>query len=89
MFMNKIAFVLAGVFLAIALIVPPYVLIVQSDADLDNLVNQGPNLADETQAQGFLADVDAGNQVAFTAAIAVEVISVVLFLVCLWFALKP
>jgi hypothetical protein len=86
--MNKIALILAGVFLAIALIVPPFVLITKSDADLDNLVNQGPNLADETQAQGFLADVDAGNSAAFTIALVVEVISVILFVVCLWFVLK-
>ncbi len=88
MILNRKAFVLAGIFLAVALIVPPIVLITQSDADLDNLVNQDPNLADETQAQGFLADVDARNQVVFIAAIAIEVISVVLFIACLWFALK-
>ncbi len=86
--MNRKWFVLAGVFLAVALIVPPFVLITQSDADLDNLVKQGPNLADETAAQGFLADVDAGNQFAFTVAIVVEVVSVLLFVVCLWLALK-
>lgn len=88
-FVNRKAFVLAGVFLAVALIVPPVLLITQSDADLDNLVNQGANLADETTAQGVLADIDSHNQVVFGAAIAVEAISVVLFLVCLWFALKP
>ncbi len=80
--------VLAGVFLAVALIVPPVVLVTQSDADLDNLVKQGANLADETTAQGAIADIDSRNMVVFGAAIAVEVISVILFLACLWFALK-
>ncbi len=86
--MNRKAFALAGVFLAVALIVPPLLLITQIDRDLDNLVNQGPNLADETTAQGFLADVDARNGVVYAVAILVEAAAVILFIVCLWFALK-
>jgi hypothetical protein len=59
--MNQKAFVLVGIFLAVALIFPPYILITQSDADLYNLVNQGPNLADETQTQEILENMDARN----------------------------
>jgi uncharacterized membrane protein len=86
---NRKALVLAGIFLAVALIVPPYVLIAEYDSDIDNLVNQAPNLADETQAPGIIGDVDQRSQTVFTIAIAVEVICVLLFAVCLWFALKP
>ena len=89
MFMNRKAFVVAGIFLAVALIVPPFVLITQSDADLDDLSFQGPNLADETQTEGILADIDARNQFVFAIAIAVEAIAVILFLVFLWIGLKP
>jgi len=49
--LNRKAFVVAGIFLAIALIFPPHALITQSDADLDDMINQGPNLADETQVK--------------------------------------
>ncbi len=86
--MNRVALVLAGIFLAVALIVPPYVLIAEYDNDLDNLVNQAANLADETQAPGIVADVDARSQTVFAIVIAVEVIFALLFAVCLYFALK-
>jgi hypothetical protein len=85
---NRKWLVLAGIFLAVALIVPPYVLIAEHDLDIDNLVNQAPNLADETQAPGIIADVDARSMMIFDIVIAVEMVFVLLFAVCLWFALK-
>lgn len=87
--MNRKAFVVAGIFLAIALIVPPYALITQSDADLDNMINQGPNLADETQAQGFFEDMDADHRTLFAIVLAIEVVCVILFAVFLWIGLRP
>ena len=35
---RKPVFVLAGIFLAVALIVPPVILLIQSDQDIDNYV---------------------------------------------------
>jgi len=86
--MNRKAFVLAGIFLAVALIVPTYLLIMQNDADLDNLLRQGPNLNDETQIPSIVADIDAQSQFVSGIAISIEVIAVILFVICLWFGLK-
>lgn len=87
--MNRKAFVVAGVFLAIALIVPPYALIALSDNDLDNIVNQGPNLADATQAQQLVQELQAEHQTLFLIVLLVEVVCVALFAVFLWIGLKP
>lgn len=81
-------FVLAGIFLTVALVVPPYILITQHDADIDNLVSQAPNLADETQLPGILADLDAQSQFVTAIVLAIEAVSVILFAVCLWLALR-
>ena len=87
--MNRKWFIPAGIFLAIALIVPPYVLIAENDADIDNLVSQAPSLADDTQVPGIVADVESRNQFVYAVAITVEIAAVILFIVCLWFALRP
>ena len=87
--MNRKAFVVAGIFLAVALIVPPYLLNVQHDADLDDIVNQAPNLADETQTQGILEKNGTQYQAIFSIANAAEVIAVILFVIFLWIGLKP
>jgi L-cystine uptake protein TcyP (sodium:dicarboxylate symporter family) len=87
--LNRKAFVVAGIFLAVALIVPPYLFNMQHDADLDDIVNQAPNLADETQTQGILEDIDTQYQAIFSIAIATEVIAVILFVIFLWIGLKP
>jgi len=34
----------------------------QNDADLDNLLRQGPSLNDETQTPSIVADIDAQSQ---------------------------
>jgi hypothetical protein len=86
---NRKWFIPAGVFLAVALIVPPYILITQHDADVDNLVSQAPNLADETQAPGILSDIDQRNIFIYAIVAVVEAAAVLLFLVCLWLALRP
>ncbi len=88
-FVNRKWFFLAGIFLAVALIVPPYALIAEHDLDIDNLASQAPNLADETQVPGIIADLDQRSQTVLTIVIAVEVICVLLFIVFLWLALKP
>lgn len=87
--MNRKAFVVAGIFLAVALIVPPYLINMQHQAGLDNLVNQAPNLADETQTQGIIGDINAQYAKVLDIAIAIEVIAVILFVVFLWIGLKP
>jgi hypothetical protein len=85
--MNKKAFALAGIFLSIALIVPPIALITQSAADIDNIINQAPNLADETQAQGFIEAIQNRHRNIFAIVLMVEVICVALFALLLWIGL--
>jgi hypothetical protein len=87
--LNRKALFVAGIFLAVALIVPPYLLNLQHDADLDDIINQAPNLADETQTQGILEDIDTQYQTIFSIAIATEVIAIILFVIFLWIGLKP
>jgi len=87
--LNRKAFVVAGIFLAIALAAPPYAFITQSDADLDNIINQSPNLSDVTQAQGFVADMDVSHRTLFAIVLAIEVVCVILFVVFLWIGLRP
>ncbi len=60
----------------------------QNDADLDNLLRQGPNLNDETQLPSIITDIDQQSQFATSIAIAIEIAAVILFIVCLWSALK-
>jgi len=86
--MNRKAFVLAEIFLAVALIVPTYLLIMQNYADLDNLLRRGPNLNDETQILSIVADIDAQSQFVSRIAISIEVIAMILFVRCFWFGLK-
>jgi hypothetical protein len=62
---NRKAFILAGVFLAIAIAVPTIALITTLDKDIDDITSQTPNLADETQAQNFIADLEADHSTIF------------------------
>ncbi len=87
--MNQKWLIPAGIFLAIALILPPYILIAQNDADIDNLINKAPDLSDSTQRQGVTQDIDDNNFAAYTAAFVIEIIAVILFIVTLWLAIKP
>jgi hypothetical protein len=87
--MNRKALVLAGIFLAIALVSPGYVLIEEAQADEQDLANLGPNLADETQATQYFHAVTERHQTTLTILLVVEVVFIILFAISLWFALKP
>jgi hypothetical protein len=87
--MNRKALVLAGIFLAIAIVSPGYVLIEEAQADEQDLANLGPNLADETQATHYFQAVTERHQTTLTILLIVEVVFIILFALSLWFALKP
>jgi hypothetical protein len=76
---NRKAFILAGVFLAIAIAVPTIALITTLDKDIDDITSQAPNLADETQAQNFIADLEADHSTIFTIVLVVEIVCIALF----------
>ncbi len=85
--MNRKAFAVAGLFLAIALVVPPIMIHVHSDADLINILNQGAE--DATQTQEIIKTINAENLLLFVTIGVVDTVSLILFAVFLWIALKP
>lgn len=87
--MNKKALVAVGVLLAIAISTPLVALITTLDKDIDDISFQGPNLADDTALNSFLADVEANHSAVFNIVLVIEVVCIVLLAVALWFALKP
>ena len=52
---RKAIFFLAGIFLVLALVVPPIILVLQSDNDLDNyIISQNPNGLKQTATLQYL-----------------------------------
>ena len=86
--MNKKAFFVAGIILAVAIIFPLVSFKMQFDFDLDKILNQGPNLADETQAQSFVNDLDAEHQYILGIVLLVEAVCISLFVISIWFAIR-
>lgn len=87
--MNRKWLIPAGIFLAIALIVPPYILITQNDADIDNVMSKAPDTADATQQQGILQDINDNDFTVYAIAFVIEIVAVLLFVATLWLAIKP
>ena len=58
---RKAVFALAGVFLAVALIVPPLIFILQADNDLDNLIIVRDNPGLVTSGNATITDETSEN----------------------------
>jgi hypothetical protein len=84
--MNRKAFVAAGVFLAVALVFPTIIIHAHSDTDLVNILNQD---VDATQLQQIIQTINDENLMLYAIVLVVDVVSVVLFAVFLWIAMKP
>ena len=86
---RKPLFVLAGIFLAIALILPPVILLVQSDQDLDNYVtvqnNPGMVTAGNTT---FIQEVNENHTTNLLIVFVFEVVFLPLFLVAIYYGIK-
>ena len=87
--MNKKVLVFAGIFLAIAVISPIFFYFEELSHFQTDLKNLGPNLADETQATEYFNFIAQRHTLTLAIFAVIEVISVILFAVALWFALKP
>jgi Ca2+/H+ antiporter len=87
--MNRKALVFAGIFLAIALASPVFFYIEELSHFQSDLENLGPNLADDTQTSEYFHVVAQSHSMILAILVVVEVVSVVLFAISLWFALKP
>ena len=62
---RKAIFFLAGIFLVLALVVPPIILVLQSDNDLDNyIISQNPNGLKQTATLQYLHLMKCGKTMA-------------------------
>ena len=88
---RKAVFALAGVFLAVALVVPPVILLLQADSDLDNLIiAQNPT---GLQTNGNITvptsdEVQEGHTTNLIIIAIVEVVFVPLFVVTLYYGIN-
>jgi hypothetical protein len=86
---RKLAFVFAGIFLAVALIAPPIILIMQSDSDLDNYITSTQNQGLVTSGNATILDeINENNQTTFLLVAAIESIFVALFAISIWFGIN-
>ena len=86
---RKAVFALAGIFLAIALIVPPLIFILQADHDLDNLIIIKDNPALATSGNATITDQTTENHnINLIYAAIIELVFVVLFAVTLFYGIN-
>ncbi len=86
---RKAVFALAGVFLAVALVAPPVVLLIQADQDLDNIIIAQDNPALATSGNVTIAqETSERHQVNFMIILIVEVVFVILFAVTMYYGIS-
>jgi hypothetical protein len=86
---RKAVFFLAGVFLVVALVVPPVLLILQADNDLDNyIISQNPNGLQTNGNVTITDEIGESHQTTFTIVTIIEVIFVSLFAVTLYYGIN-
>jgi len=84
---RKAIFFLAGIFLVVALVVPPLILVLQSDNDLDNyIILQNPNGLQTNGNVTILTpdEIQENNGTAFILVAIIEVVFVILFALTLY-----
>lgn len=87
--MNRKALVAVGVLLAITIATPMIALATTLDKDIDDISFQGPNLADSSQLNSFIADIEADHSATLTLVLIIEAICIALLAVSVWIAIKP
>ena len=87
--MNRKALVAVGVLLAITVATPIIALTTTLDKDLDDISFQGPNLADSSQLNSFIADIEADHSATITLVLIIEAICISLLAVSIWITIKP
>jgi hypothetical protein len=86
---RKAVFALAGAFLAIALIAPPVIFIMQADHDLDNIIIVSNNQGLQTSGNVTITDeTNESHQTNIIIVSAIEVVFVVLFAVTLYYGIN-
>ncbi len=84
---NRIALVLAGISLSVA-IAAPIVFIVEENSAYQTDISNFPNNADETQTSNYLNNLAEEHTATLTILAVVEVVAIILLVISLWFALK-
>ena len=86
---RKAFFTLASIFLAVALIAPPVILLIQADQDLDNIVVVQNNPALATSGNITLSqETNENHQTNTTIIIVLEVVFVILFVVTMYYGIN-
>lgn len=86
---RKAVFALASVFLAVALVAPPVILLIQADQDLDNLIVVQDNPALATSGNITIAQETSENhQTNLMIILIVEVVFVILFAVTMYYGIS-
>jgi hypothetical protein len=90
---RKPVFVLAGIFLAVALIVPPVILSIQSDQDLDNYIiaRNDPSMStggNTSLYNTLIEEINERHQNSVLIVSVIEAIFLPLFLIALYYGIK-
>ncbi|MGD0204455.1 MAG: hypothetical protein ABSC20_11190 [Candidatus Bathyarchaeia archaeon] len=87
---RKPVFALAAVFLAIALVAPPIILMLQADKDFNNYVSarNNPGLSASGNATSEIYTMHEHLQTTFTLIVIIEAIFVTLFAITIWFGIS-
>jgi len=87
--MNRKALIIAAVLLVVALVFPIFVIFEDYASTTQALINNTPNLNDETQRTAFFNQIQASHNTFLTVLLAVEAVIIILFAISMFTALKP
>jgi hypothetical protein len=85
--MNKKVGAVAAILLAVALILPFYVLLETTTADLEGLAHRGP-LLDETQIESYFQETAVAHQRLYIILGVTEAVLVILFAIAFWLIIR-
>lgn len=86
---RKVIFALAGVFLAVALFVPPILFKLQADQDLDNYIIVNNPIGMDTGGNVTIIDqANENHQRTFIITTVIEVVFVILFAITLYYGIS-
>ncbi len=88
---RKAVFFLAGIFLVVALVVPPVVLLLQADHDLDNYITAQNPTGHQTSGNITVLtpqELQENHNTIFIVVLVIEVVFVALFVVTLYYGIN-
>lgn len=85
---NRKALVVSAIFLVVALVFPVFVIFEDYASTTQALINNRPNLNDETQRTAFFNQMQSTHNLLLTVLLILEVILIMLFALSMFIALK-